>query len=119
MDIMIYPKVASVIIAASVLTVSARAVVRSKRRPESEDRGAPIACGCAIAVIAAFAYAIGVPVGIAIACSSPSATNLCGLTGFFMFGPIFAAAAAVLAPLVFWMIVRWESSTDLQSSRDD
>ena len=53
-------------------------------------------------VCAVVAFPFGLFFGINLACSSPSASNLCGLAGFFVVGPLASALAIIL---VGWLIL--------------
>lgn len=106
MDIMVYPKIASAIVTLALVIVPTWVFLQNKRAPASRELHSPGIYGCAIAGAAAAAYGIGLPLGIAVACSSPDAGNLCGLAGFFFYGPIFAATAAIVAPLILWVIAK-------------
>ncbi len=106
MDIMIFPKIASAVVAVALVVIPASVYFQNRREPASKERHSPGLYGCGIALTAFLAYSAGVPVGIGVACSSPGAGNLCGLAGFFVYGPIFAAVAAVVTPLALWIIVK-------------
>ena len=53
-------------------------------------------------VCAIVAFPFGLFIGIDLACSSASASNLCGLAGFFVVGPLTSALAIIL---VGWLIL--------------
>src|SRR5512135_2236846 len=65
-----------------------------RANPNPEKRISIIVYVLALLVCAAIAYLIGLTYGIAWACSPPIwGGNLCGLAGFFFFGPVAAALA--------------------------
>jgi len=118
MDVMIFPKLAFALVILLLVVVPAYVSYQNKRAPESKRWHKPVAYGCSIAGAAVVGYLIGIPVGIAVACS-PGGGNLCGLAGYFLFGPIFAMAAAAVSPLVLWMITKRTPKTDRQNNPAD
>lgn len=66
------------------------------------ERSSLLAYASSIVLGAFLGYGVGVSIGIGIGCSQGGG-NLCGLVGFFMFGPLFALAAAILAPLIVYI----------------
>ena len=66
------------------------------------ERPSLFAYASSIGVGAILGYGVGVSVGIGVGCSQGGG-NLCGLVGFFIFGPLFALAAAILAPLIVYI----------------
>lgn len=77
--------------------------VASRRGKESDqaERPSPLAYGSSIVIASVVGYGVGVSVGIGVGCSQGGG-NLCGLVGFFIFGPLFALGAAILAPLIVY-----------------
>ena len=51
----------------------------------------------ALVVSAPIFYWLGSALGISVACSSSTSSNLCGLFGFFVLGPIASALAIIIA----------------------
>lgn len=119
MDIMIIPKIASTVVAIALVVIPAAVYFQNRSEPASKERHSPELYGCGIALTAFLAYSAGVPVGIGMARSSPGAGNFCGLSGFFVYGPIFAAVAAVTTPLTLWVIVRRAAATNQQSNANE
>lgn len=72
------------------------------KAPAQTKRPSPVAYASSIGIAAVLGYGVGVSVGIGVGCSQ-GAGNLCGLVGYFIFGPLFAIAAAILAPLVVYI----------------
>jgi hypothetical protein len=66
------------------------------------ERPSLVAYVSSIGIAAILGYGVGVSVGIGVACSQGGG-NLCGLVGFFIFGPLFALAAAILTPLILYI----------------
>ena len=68
------------------------------RNAPQPKRPAPIA-GLVLAIlVSAFVfYWLGTGLGISVACSSASSSNLCGLFGHFVLGPIASALAIIIA----------------------
>jgi len=69
---------------------------------DQTEQPSPAAYAWSIGIAAFFGYGIGVSVGLGFSCS-PGAGNLCGLAGYFIYGPLFAIYAAILAPLVLYV----------------
>jgi hypothetical protein len=55
----------------------------------------------ALLVAAPVFYWLGSGLGISVACSSTTSSNLCGLFGFFVLGPIAAALAIIIASKIW------------------
>jgi hypothetical protein len=65
-------------------------------RVEPERRVPGIAYLLAVIVCGVIAGYFGVIFGISLACNSPTSSNLCGLWGFFVTGPLIMALAIFL-----------------------
>jgi len=74
---------------------------RRGKDPDQADKPSPLAYAWTIGIAAFVGYWVGVSVGIGVECSDGGG-NLCGLAGYFIYGPLFALAAAVLAPLILF-----------------
>jgi hypothetical protein len=74
---------------------------KREKAPDELKRPSPAASAWSIGIAAVLGYCVGVSVGIGVSCS-PGAGNLCGLAGYFIYGPLFAIAAAILAPLILY-----------------
>lgn len=72
------------------------------KAPDQAERPSLVIYVSSIGVAAVVGYAVGVSVGIGVGCSQGGG-NLCGLVGFFLFGPLFALWAAILTPLVVYI----------------
>jgi hypothetical protein len=81
---------------------------RHRDRVEPERRIPGIAYVLAVIVCGVIAGYFGLIFGISLACNSPTSSNLCGLWGFFVTGPLTMALAIFL---VGWslFLVRPES----------
>jgi len=87
------------------------------KAPVETERPSPAAYAWSIGIAAVLGYGVGVSVGIGVSCS-PGGGNLCGLAGYFIFGPLFALAAAILAPLVLYVSGRQtRNSADQNDSK--
>jgi hypothetical protein len=71
------------------------------KAPNQAERPSMVVYASSIGIAAVIGYGVGVSIGIGVACSQGGG-NLCGLVGFFFFGPLFALAAAILAPLIVY-----------------
>lgn len=80
--------------------------------PKNTWLPSPGAFAAGIGLASVIAYFIGVDVGIRVECSKEDAGNLCGLAGYFLFGPRFALIAAIIAPLVIAIAGKLISRTD-------
>jgi len=116
MDATIFAFMMFVCVVLVIIFVPAYVSVRQKEEPNLTGVPSPILFASIIAIAALFGYFSGVPVGIAIACSTEEASNLCGLTGYFISGPLCALLAAVLAPLVVWI---WGNAASKSEQRDN
>ena len=86
-----------------------------EKAPDQTERYSPAAYAWIIGIASVFGYGVGVSVGIGVSCS-PGAGNLCGLAGYFIYGPLFAIYAAILAPLVLYVSAR---NTSNSADQDD
>src|SRR5579863_1224423 len=64
-----------------------------RRRPNPARRVPILLFMFAVIIAGVVAFIFGILEGNAWACSSPSAGNLCGLVGIFLYGPLAAAVA--------------------------
>jgi len=87
---------------------------RGKAPPQAEQPSLLVYTS-SIGIAAVVGYGVGVSIGIGVACSQGGG-NLCGLVGFFFFGPLFALAAAILAPLVVYVNRRHTSKPSHQDN---
>jgi hypothetical protein len=69
---------------------------RHRDRVEPERRVGGIAYFLAVIIGGVISAYVGVIFGIQLACSSPTSSNLCGLWGFFVTGPLLMALAVFL-----------------------
>ena len=69
---------------------------RHRDRVEPERRVRAIAYVLAVIICGVISGYFGVIFGIQLACSSPTSSNLCGLWGFFVTGPLLMALAIFL-----------------------
>jgi hypothetical protein len=69
---------------------------RHRNRIEPERRVPGIAYVLAVIVCGVISGCFGVIFGIQLACDSPASSNLCGLWGFFVTGPLLMALAIFL-----------------------
>jgi hypothetical protein len=69
---------------------------RHRDRVEPERRVGGISYVLAVIVCGVISGYFGVIFGMQLACSSPSSSNLCGLWGFFVTGPLLMALAIFL-----------------------
>jgi hypothetical protein len=72
---------------------------RHRDRVEPERRVSAIAYTLAVIVCGIIAGYFGLILGIMLACNSPTSSNLCGLWGFFVTGPLSCALAIFLIGL--------------------
>jgi hypothetical protein len=72
------------------------------KTPEQAKRPSLLVYASSIGIAAVVGYGVGVSIGIGVACSQGGG-NQCGLVGFFLFGPLFALGAVILAPLVVYI----------------
>jgi uncharacterized membrane protein YfcA len=77
---------------------------RHRKRIEPERRVSPVAYALAVIVCGGIAGFLGVAFGTSWACSGPNASNLCGLTGVFVIGPICCFLAMLLVGLSLSLI---------------
>jgi len=72
------------------------------RSAPEPKRGLPISLFIGVLLLLALiTYWLGVGIGINIACSSASASNLCGLWGVFVLGPLLSSLAVGLLAQVW------------------
>jgi hypothetical protein len=69
---------------------------RHRDRVEPERRVPGIAYGLAVIICGVISGYFGLIFGIQLACNSPTSSNLCGLWGFFVTGPLLMALAIFL-----------------------
>jgi hypothetical protein len=74
---------------------------RHRDRIEPERRVSGIAYVLAVIVCGVIAGYFGLNFGISLACNSPTSSNLCGLWGFFVTGPLTMALAIFL---IGWLL---------------
>jgi uncharacterized membrane protein len=92
-------------VATMIIPIVALFMYVSSRRGKASGQGerpSPVAYGSSIVLGAVVGYGVGVSVGIGVGCSQGGG-NLCGLVAFFMFGPLSALGAAILAPLLVFI----------------
>jgi len=92
-------------IATMILPLVGLSIYVSSRRGKTSDQAehpSPVVYGSSIVIATVVGYGVGVSIGIGVGCSQ-GAGNLCGLVGIFIYGPLFALGAAVLAPLVVYV----------------
>ena len=69
---------------------------RHRDRVEPERRVPSIAYGLAVIICGVISGYFGLVFGIQLACNSPTSSNLCGLLGFFVTGPLLMSLAIFL-----------------------
>lgn len=104
MDITAITKLVVFILMLEIVLIPAFVYVRNKEAPNRGGMFSPIVFALSIGGAAIIGYVIGVPLGIQFACSMENAGNLCGLAGYFLLGPSLALIAALLAPIIVWII---------------
>ena len=72
------------------------------KAPDQAKRPSLVVYASSIGIAAVVGYGVGVSIGIGVGCSQGGG-NLCGLVGFFLFGPLFALTAAILAPMIVYI----------------
>lgn len=103
MDIIAIGKIMVVTLALEIILVPVFVYVQRKKSPRGSRLLSPIVFALSIGGAAIIGYVIGVPLGVKIACSMDNAGNLCGLAGYFFFGPLLALIAATLTPIMVWI----------------
>jgi hypothetical protein len=73
--------------------------VHHRNHVEPERRVSVVAYILALIVCAVIAGYFGLYVGMRLACNTPTSSNLCGLWGFFVTGPLLMALAIFLVGL--------------------
>ena len=69
--------------------------VRYRDAPEPKRHPSGLLYALAVLGVAIVAFAIGSLAGISVACRSTGGSNLCGLWGLFISGPLLATAAMI------------------------
>jgi uncharacterized iron-regulated membrane protein len=77
---------------------------RHRSRVEPRRRVPAIAYTLAVIVCGLIAGYFGLILGIMLACNSPTSSNLCGLWGFFVTGPLSCALAIFLIGLAVSLV---------------
>jgi hypothetical protein len=75
-----------------------------RARVEPERRVSTVAYVLAVIVCAVIGGCFGLYFGIRLACNSPTSSNLCGLWGFFVTGPLLMAVAIFLVGLAVSLV---------------
>ena len=116
MDILAIVKIMFAVVILEFVAVPVCVYIRRQKNPDQTGLPSPGTYAASIGIAAVVGYITGVLAGIKIACSMEEAGNLCGLTGYFFYGPFFALVAAILAPLVVWIIGKAVSKSDHQDN---